>query len=100
MISPLSAQQIHQALETLPEWKLSSDKMSIQRHCRCRDYETVISLVNAVANIARSQDHHPVMTLGYNHCTISYQTHSLNAISPLDIAAAQSVEQVLCTIES
>ena len=62
---------------------------------RISELETVLdhdllAFVNAVAEIAHAQDHHPDMMVGYNACTVSYSTHSRGGLTLNDaICAAQ-----------
>jgi CRP-like cAMP-binding protein len=37
-----------------------------------------MAFVNAIANLIHEQDHHPELLVGYNYCTVRYNTHSVN----------------------
>jgi 4a-hydroxytetrahydrobiopterin dehydratase len=54
--------------------------------------------VNAVAEIAHSEDHHPEMVVGYNRCTVRYSTHSVNqgrgGISYNDFICAAKIDHI------
>jgi 4a-hydroxytetrahydrobiopterin dehydratase len=52
-----------------------------------------MAFVNAVAQIAHAQDHHPDMQVSYNRCTISWSTHSVQGLSINDFICAARTDQ-------
>ncbi len=71
----------------LPEWQAIDG--SITREFTFANYRATIAFVNAVANMAEEQDHHPEMTVGYRRCTLAYTTHSAGgALSDNDFICA------------
>ena len=53
-----------------------------------------MTVVNAVAHVANSQDHHPDLTVGYNTCQIRYSTHTVGGISENDLICAARIERM------
>lgn len=55
-------------------------------------YRAVIAFVNAVADIAEAQNHHPEMTVGYKTCRVTWSTHSAGgALTENDFICAARV---------
>ncbi len=68
--------QLHEALAVLADW--SVDNGRLVRTFRFADYHQTIAFVNAIAAVAHREDHHPELVVGYNRCTVRYDTHSVN----------------------
>ncbi|XGC79967.1 4a-hydroxytetrahydrobiopterin dehydratase [Bdellovibrio bacteriovorus] len=72
----LHEKAIPEFLAAVPGWNLTDGK--IQRVYSFKNYYETIGFVNAVAFIANREDHHPDLEVGYNHCTVKFNTHSVN----------------------
>ncbi|MFY7863431.1 4a-hydroxytetrahydrobiopterin dehydratase [Roseateles sp.] len=88
---PVAAQALPAWLAQLPEWRLSSDAKSIELEARFADFSQTMAFVNAVAELAQRQDHHPEMRVGYGHCGISFSTHSASGLTLNDFICAAQV---------
>ena len=54
-----------------------------------RDFHETMAFVDALAAMIHAQNHHPVLTVSFNHCKVSYTTHSAgNTISSNDFISA------------
>ncbi len=71
-----SPADISAALGALPDWQVQSGRLV--RTFRFADYHQTIAFVNAIAEIIHHEDHHPELVVGYNRCTVHYDTHSVN----------------------
>lgn len=60
-----------------------------------KDYYLTMAFVNAVAWISHQEDHHPDMTVSYNHCRVEYTTHAVNGLSENDFICAAKVDQLI-----
>ena len=85
--------EIEAHLRQLPGWGATDG--AIQRRFGFADYHRTMAFVNAVAWVAHSQDHHPDLALGYNHCTVRFNTHSVGGISINDFICAARVDALL-----
>lgn len=86
----LDAKQLAALLTLLPGWE--DNGKAIAKSFTFADYEETLAFVNAVARIAREQDHHPDIAFGYNRCRIAYATHSVGGISLNDLICAAKIE--------
>ena len=73
-------------------WSLEDG--AIEKTFRFDDYHRTMAFVNAVAWIAHREDHHPDIAFGYNHCTLRFNTHSVNGISLNDFICAAKVDSL------
>ena len=92
-VEPLSEEVIKDFLSTVPGWEYKdlrlSQKFDLKNH-----YEA-ISFVNAVAWISHTENHHPIMEVGFRDVTIFYWTHAIDGISDNDFICAAKVNQLL-----
>jgi 4a-hydroxytetrahydrobiopterin dehydratase len=92
---PLTPEQAEELLRALhADWLLSDDGRSILRSFRFPAYEKTLEFVNAAAAVAMAEDHHPVLTVAYGSCTVSYTTHSINGLSDNDFICAARTDRL------
>jgi 4a-hydroxytetrahydrobiopterin dehydratase len=77
-------------LAQVPGWTIADGLL--QRRFKFPDFHHTMAFVNAVAWIAHEQDHHPDMAVSYNHCTLSWNTHSAGGLSINDFICAARVD--------
>jgi 4a-hydroxytetrahydrobiopterin dehydratase len=91
-VTPLNCEQMQNYLSQLQDWQVANDNKSIQRQFRFKNYEQTLTFVNAVADIARTEDHHPDISFGYNRCEVRYSTHSVDGLSENDFICAARID--------
>lgn len=94
-IMPLTSAEIAQLIQSLSHWKLSSDGKSITRHFDFKNFYQTMAFINAVAWVAHAEKHHPLMSIGYNYCEISYTTHAIQGLSENDFICAAKIDKLL-----
>lgn len=82
---------------SLPGWALADDGKAIVRRFRFPEFEATMNFVNALADVARSHDHHPDMKVGYNYCEVLFTTHDAGGLTSLDAACARAAQQLAGT---
>lgn len=94
-VQPLTREQCEELLEALdPAWSLGDDGLSIARGFEFPAYDRTLGFANAVAWIAITEDHHPVITIEYGRCHVSYTTHAINGLSDNDFICAAKIDRV------
>lgn len=83
---------IAERLRNLPGWTSSGG--AIAKEFRFRDFDATMAFVNAVAEIARQEDHHPDLEVSYSRVRVAYTTHSAGGLTERDFASAGRVEQL------
>jgi 4a-hydroxytetrahydrobiopterin dehydratase len=95
-VPPLSPEQASLLLKALHEdWRISTDGRSIARTVEFPAYSRTLGFGNAVAWIAISEGHHPVLTIGYSQCTVEYSTHAVDGLTDNDFICAAKVDRLL-----
>lgn len=83
-------------LKATPEWTIAEDNRSISRKTSCRNFVSAMQLLNQIAAIAESQQHHPDLHLtGYRHVRIDLTTHAIGGLSENDFILAANIDPLL-----
>ena len=97
---PLSGGQAAALLKALhPDWKISADGLEISRRFEFPAYSRTLGFANAAAWIAISEGHHPVLTVSYGYCDVSYTTHAVNGLTDNDFICAAKTDRLVSESE-
>lgn len=88
----LTDAQLRDRLAALPGWARDGER--IVKTFRFADYFETIAFVNAVADVAHREDHHPDLGVHYDRCVVSWSTHSAGGVTLNDCICAARVEQL------
>ena len=92
---PFSLEQAKEYSVELPEWVLSVDGKCISRQYVMKDFVAVVRLIDRIAVVAESEDHHPDLHLtGYRKLQIELATHSIGGLSENDFILAAKIDQL------
>ena len=73
---------------------------TITKSFEFNSYLDGIDFVNAVANVAEQENHHPDISIGYCKVTISLTTHDAGTITEKDYKLAKLIDCLLYTSPS
>jgi 4a-hydroxytetrahydrobiopterin dehydratase len=94
-VEPLRTDQSADLLKALhSDWSLSDDGLEISRTFEFPAYSRSLGFANAVAWIAIVEGHHPVLTVSYGSCSVSYTTHAINGLSDNDFICAAKIDRL------
>jgi len=94
-VDPLQPDQIELLMKALhADWVLNDDGLEISRHFKFPAYSRTLGFANAVAWIAISEGHHPVLTVSYGSCDVSWTTHAIGGLSDNDLICAAKVDRL------
>ena len=93
----LSPTEVVTRLAAVSGWQLAGNgpDVAIEKTFRFANYHETLAFVNAVAFIAHAQDHHPELSVGYDRCTVRWNTHDAGGISDTDFDCAGRVDALL-----
>lgn len=95
-VDPLSLQEAQDLLPALSGWGLDAAGKSIERKINCDRFTLAIELLNQIADIAESEQHHPDLHLtGYRHVRIVLTTHAIGGLSENDFIVAAKIDGIL-----
>ena len=94
-IPPLSDAQARKLLGGLHEdWTLAGDGRSIERRFEFQAYSRTLAFANAVAWIAITEGHHPVLVVSYGSLSVSFTTHAVDGLTDNDFICAAKVDRL------
>ena len=94
-VEPLKPDQVTQLMKALhSDWVLSDDGLEISRQFTFPAYSRTLAFANAVAWIAITEGHHPVLTVSYGSCDVNYTTHAINGLSDNDFICAAKIDRL------
>jgi 4a-hydroxytetrahydrobiopterin dehydratase len=83
----MTPEQVMESLAQVPGWGVEGHHLASV--FKFRDFHETMAFVDALAPMIHEQNHHPVLTVSFNHCKVSYTTHSAgNTISSNDFISA------------
>jgi 4a-hydroxytetrahydrobiopterin dehydratase len=92
----LSDEDLGKAMGTLPAW--SRKEGALVRTVELASFPQAIQVVNRIAEIAESDNHHPDIDIRWRTLTFRCSTHSANGITALDVTLAEEIDGVLDAI--
>ena len=99
-VDPLQPEQVAELMHGLhSDWALSDDGKAISRRFVYPAYSRTIAFTNAVAWIAIVEGHHPVLTVSYGDCVVSYTTHAIDGLSDNDFICAAKIDRLAADAE-
>ncbi|MCB9507142.1 MAG: 4a-hydroxytetrahydrobiopterin dehydratase [Myxococcales bacterium] len=88
----LDEAEIATRLTTVPGWR--RDGETLVREWQLGDFDVAMALINAVADVARTLDHHPDLYNVYNRVRLSVTTHDAGGLTALDFEFAARVSAI------
>lgn len=80
-------------LAELPNW--ATDGAALVRVDEATSFSAAVAWIVAVAQVAEAMDHHPDIDLRYRKVTWRLSTHSVGAITALDIQLARRINDIV-----
>ncbi|WP_236789257.1 4a-hydroxytetrahydrobiopterin dehydratase [Amycolatopsis sp. GM8] len=93
MAKLLNEDEIVAALTKLPYWKREGDVLA--RTAELASFPQAIQVVNRVAEIAESADHHPDIDIRWRTLTFRLSTHSAGGLTAKDVSLATEIDGVV-----
>lgn len=92
MAELLSDADIDTALANLPHWRRDGDALT--RTVESASFPAAITLVDRVAEVAESMNHHPDMDIRWRKVRYSLSTHSAGGITQSDLELARRIDEL------
>ena len=89
---PLDHEYVQKYAAQVPQWTVSSDEKKLTREFIFKDFIEAMKFVNAVADIAQAEGHHPDMHIFYNKVRFELTTHAMGGLSENDFILAAKID--------
>jgi len=90
MADLMKVPELKERMKRIPEWEL--EKKHIERTFEFDDFADAIDFVNAIAEVAEEEEHHPDIEIHYNKVRLVLSTHSKGGVTELDFALAERID--------
>ncbi|GIW99858.1 MAG: 4a-hydroxytetrahydrobiopterin dehydratase [Pirellulaceae bacterium] len=98
-VEPCTLDEAREQLRQLEGWELSEDGKWIAKTWRVKNFAEAMRLLNAVAEVAEEDGHHPDLHLtGFRNVRIELTTHAIKGLSENDFILAAKIDQVAKTV--
>jgi len=84
----------------LPEWQVDHSAQELGRVFVFKDFKSAFEFMTLCANFAEELDHHPDWSNSWNKVSVRLSTHSMTALTELDITMACAMDQFALQIMS
>jgi len=92
MSTVLSASEIDQALEKLPNWNRQGK--AIERVFQFANFLQAMEFVNKIAAAAEAANHHPDILISYNKVTLALISHDAGGVTQRDVRMAGKINEI------
>ena len=100
-VEPLTRAQAEQYLGVLDHWTLAPDAKEISKQFVMKDFLAAVKFINAIAQAAETEDHHPDLHLtGYRTLAIHLSTHAIHGLSQNDVILAAKIDALPKSLRS
>ena len=93
-MKPFEKKQAEEYLAHVDKWELSSAADAISKKYVFRDFLQSMHFIEAVADIAEMEGHHPDISINYNKVILSLSTHSIGGLSENDFIVAAKIDGI------
>ena len=78
--------------------KWTKTESKLMKTIKCQDFNHALALLNKIAVVAESVNHHPDMKIySYRFLSIEIYTHDTNSITQKDYDLAKQIDEILNT---
>ena len=91
---PLDHAYVQKYSTQVPDWKVSEDEKKLTREFTFKDFVEAMKFVNTVADIAKTEGHHPDIYIFYNKVRFELTTHAMGGLSENDFILAAKIDAI------
>lgn len=91
---PLSREEAEKLRSEVPRWTLSEAADRLRREFRFKDFRRAMKFVDAVAEVAEEQGHHPDLHIHYNRVLVEIWTHKIGGLHENDFILAAKIDRL------
>jgi len=87
-------------VKVLPQWQVNFNTQELERVFEFKDFKSAFEFMTLCADFAEKLDHHPDWSNAWNKVSVRLSTHSLKALTELDVAMACAMDQFALQISA
>src|SRR4030095_14502333 len=99
-VPPLTREQAEIFHAQAPDWQLPEEAHHIERSFRFRNFREGLTFVQEIGELAEAEGHHPNVSFGWGHATVSLQTKKINGLHENDFIMATKIDRIFARTAS
>ena len=88
----LEESEVDELLKQIPTW--TSKNGHLHKKFKFKNFVEAMKFINAIADIAEQEQHHPDFYVHYNKVEIELWTHVINGLSENDFIVAAKIDKI------
>ncbi|MGN5478791.1 4a-hydroxytetrahydrobiopterin dehydratase [Cupriavidus basilensis] len=93
-IPPLERAEAEALLAETPGWTLADEAGRLERSFTFRNFAQALAFVDGVGRLAEEQGHHPEISFGWGHATVSWRTKKIKGLHRNDFVMAAKTSEL------
>lgn len=93
-VDPFDADTAHVYLFDTPGWIIDSESKKIEKEFKLKKFINSIEFVNAIADLAELEGHHPDIFINFNTVKLELTTHAIKGLSENDFIMAAKINDL------
>ena len=94
-VPALTPAQVDAALPSLRGWEAKEDHTRLRKQLRFADFKAAMRFVNAMADLAEAEGHHPDFAVHYDTVDVTLWTHAVGGLSENDLILAAKLDRLV-----
>ena len=84
----------------LPEWRVNRSAQELTRVFEFKNFKDAFEFMTLCANFAEELDHHPDWSNSWNRVSVRLSTHSMKALTELDVTMASAMDRYALQVQA
>ena len=94
-VKPLSQEEEDEYAQATPQWSINrAGTHTLIRKFVLRSFKESMGFVNAIADLAEEESHHPAIEIFFNVVSITLYTHAIGGLSENDFIVAARIDEL------
>jgi len=93
-IPALSREDIAPYMDQIEGWELADNASRIRREFSFADFNTALTFVNHVGQLAEAMGHHPEICFGWGYASVEIWTHKIGGLHENDFVLAAQIDRL------
>jgi len=93
-IPAMAPAAVDEAVRSLDGWDVQDEHRKLHKHLRFGDFVEAMRFVNALADLAEAEGHHPDFTVHYSTVDVTLWTHAVGGLSENDFILAAKLDRL------
>lgn len=93
-VPALTPAQVEEGLRSLRGWEAREGSTRLHKQLGFEDFKQAIQFVNAMADLAEAEGHHPDFSVHYSTVDVTLWTHAVGGLSENDLILAAKLDRL------